>query len=541
MKTLSIVIPVRDDCKGVRMTIQALRLYQDADIKEIIVVDNGTNKLHSEHTQGICSASNARYIKYDECQGTAAAKNKAISLATGDWALCLDSHVMLVPGAISSLLRYLQIASAETLIHGPILWDDLGSGAEKFEPEWRGEMFGIWASDERVKTNISFEVPGMGMGCFCVNTKFWPGFHKDFRGFGGEELYINEKYKKLGGKSICLSNLKWWHEFAKMDYAMPTIEEKIMNYIIGWRDLDKPLDDIYNNFVGNGIITQAKWETIIGGQMECATCPDINSQVKLQIASMQQLIDTPSDINEHLQTLHDLVALAPRVVEMGTRTAVSTTAFLTAKPKLLHTYDINRSPQGQQLALHAEPETDYKFIQGDSTQVEIEPCDLLFLDTDPHTADRVWAELMKHHTKVSRFIVFHDTQIFGEFYGSEPGVLPAVRRFQKEYPEWVTVKHYTNNNGLTVLSKNPVDYPAELPGLLTKAKNYALAMAKHIATGQEQATEELKSSRLAICNSNGGRCPANQHNIDKKSCATCGCPVEAKASWASSACPLGLW
>jgi hypothetical protein len=45
-------------------------------------------------------------------------------------------------------------------------------------------------------------------------------------------------------------------------------------------------------------------------------------------AQFEYLKSQPSDINEHLQTLHDLASECDHVTEFGVRTALSTTAML---------------------------------------------------------------------------------------------------------------------------------------------------------------------------------------------------------------------
>src|SRR5260370_28215966 len=43
----------------------------------------------------------------------------------------------------------------------------------------------------------------------------------------------------------------------------------------------------------------------------------------------------PSDINEHIPTLYALTQECPHITELGTRTGLSTTAFLYAQPEQL--------------------------------------------------------------------------------------------------------------------------------------------------------------------------------------------------------------
>ena len=93
---------------------------------------------------------------------------------------------------------------------------------------------------------------------------------------------------------------------------------------------------------------------------------------------------------------------------------------------------------------------------------------------------------------------------------------------------------------ITVDETHPA-YPRAKPGvsLLQKAKNFAVASAKHIAAGAPHASEEEVARRFAICE--------GCEHFDGRACRQCGCPVVrekkflSKLSWADSSCPVGKW
>ena len=79
-----------------------------------------------------------------------------------------------------------------------------------------------------------FEIPMQGLGLFFVRKAAWLKFNKHARGFGGEEGYIHEKYRKNGHKTLCLPFLKWLHRFGRPDgvkYPL-TLNNKLRNYIL---------------------------------------------------------------------------------------------------------------------------------------------------------------------------------------------------------------------------------------------------------------------------------------------------------------------
>src|SRR5258708_28338213 len=97
-----------------------------------------------------------------------------------------------------------------------------------------------------------------------------------------------------------------------------------------------------------------------------------------------------------------------------------------------------------------------------SEQVESIPaCQLLFLDPAGH-ADPLLRQLRLYTPHVSRWVVIHDTAIYAETApgGGGPGLLPALRLFLAEHPEWFVARDTDRQYGLTVLSRHPVNRPA---------------------------------------------------------------------------------
>jgi len=167
---------------------------------------------------------------------------------------------------------------------------------------------------------------------------------------------------------------------------------------------------------------------------------------------------TPSDIYEHVATLRLLATQCRAVTEFGVRSGVSTAALLAGivgrQGTRLTSYDIVRCEEVDEL--EAAGGCAFKFILGNSCDVEIEKTDLLFIDTY-HSGNQLWEELTRHHRSVKRWIVLHDTVVFGVTgENGEPGLMLAVRRFLAEFPQWSIVAEYRNNNGLTILGNmNP--------------------------------------------------------------------------------------
>jgi len=168
------------------------------------------------------------------------------------------------------------------------------------------------------------------------------------------------------------------------------------------------------------------------------------------------------DMYIHLPIISKLVEDCKHVTELGLGKAESTKAFLRHNVEI-HTYEIDPLPEsvefieqskkaGKNITLHI----------GDTREVEIEETDLLFIDTY-HSYDQVKKELELHAGKVRKYIMFHDTTLYGfvgQGYAPESdyyqiGIWPAIQEFLDTHVEWQIIHHVDENNGFTVLQKKP--------------------------------------------------------------------------------------
>jgi len=165
------------------------------------------------------------------------------------------------------------------------------------------------------------------------------------------------------------------------------------------------------------------------------------------------LCSQPSDIYQHLPTLRDLASQVDTVTEFGTRHGVSTVALLAGQPKKLTCYDIDPKWEDWDALKLIQGHTDLTFHVENTLEANIEPTDLLFIDT-LHTYGQLAKELKLHSKKVSKYIALHDTETF-KMIGEDPskkGLWFAVIEFLAE-GSFDIKNHYPNNNGLTVLQR----------------------------------------------------------------------------------------
>lgn len=171
-----------------------------------------------------------------------------------------------------------------------------------------------------------------------------------------------------------------------------------------------------------------------------------------------ELCNTPSDINEHLENLFLLSKRCDTITEFGVRNVVSSYAFAHARPKKLTCVDIYKSDNVDIFLQQCSDENiNAEFIHNSTLDIEIEPVDMLFIDT-LHTFDQLTKELERHHENVKKYIVMHDTITFGfrdeiETTSTNNGLVPALQNFLNNHPEWVVAQVFENNNGLTILKR----------------------------------------------------------------------------------------
>ena len=251
MKTkLTIGMATYDDYHGVYFTIQAIRMFHKEVLKDIefIVVDNNPAGTHGQELKNFLShVPNSRYIPFDKFSSTSI-RNIIFLEAASPYVMSVDCHILLEQGSLKGLIKYFEDnPKTENLFQGPLIYDDLNNYSTHFDPVWREEMFGIWSTDPRGGSpeNEPFEIPMQGLGVFTCRKEAWLGFNPLFRGFGGEEGYIHQKYRLNGHKTLCLPFLRWVHRFGRpegVQYPL-SVESKIRNYFVGAVELYQTTKD----------------------------------------------------------------------------------------------------------------------------------------------------------------------------------------------------------------------------------------------------------------------------------------------------------
>lgn len=209
----------------------------------------------------------------------------------------------------------------------------------------------------------------------------------------------------------------------------------------------------------------------------------ISKEVPMDLDKQYERIKTtPSDINEHIDTLCDYASRCESILELGVRSCVSTFAFIKGLTlngkgvKTLVSNDLTYNPNVQAaIATSFRYGVSHQFVQGNDLSLTIQTTfDLTFIDTW-HVYAQLSRELAKFSKVTKKYIILHDTEVdktLGESLrcGSDvqqqardtgfpvheitQGLQPAIDEFLEAHKEWRVDLHKSNNNGLTVLAKN---------------------------------------------------------------------------------------
>jgi hypothetical protein len=253
-RKLTVGMATYDDFDGTFFTVEAIRMYHPeiADDIAFILLDNHPEGVAAENLKRLeRKVPGYRYVPFRGYRGTAV-RDLIFREATSETVVCVDSHVLLRPGALSAIVAHLD-EHPDDFVHGPLAYEDGTTYASHFEPEWREGMYGTWALDDRADdpTNPAFEIEMSGLGLFACRRDRWPGLNPRFRGFGAEEGYLHEKVRRAGGRVVCLPAAGYLHRFGRPAGPLYSNawDDRVRNYMIGWNELGLDDSSIEKQFV----------------------------------------------------------------------------------------------------------------------------------------------------------------------------------------------------------------------------------------------------------------------------------------------------
>lgn len=401
----------------------AIRSFLDP-LVDVVVVDNGASE---EAKAGIATFQGSVEV----------IRNQVNVYVNPAWNQLADRF-------LRSEAEILVVANADVLVRpgwAESLLDRLAalgaSGTDAMVELWFGRRTSNAQETARPRRHSSEEVVGVPAsrgGFFAMARKavslVFP-IPLELRIFYGDD-WIFGILGRIGYKQVTLADIVVWHKESVSQERLPEL-----NNII-WQD--RQAWDIH-------LAHRSRREADVIAR---------NERLDAIEARYLALRDTPSDFNEHMPILRSYAERVERVTEFGV--GRSSWALLRARPKQLRCYDlgddIRQVGMRELVALGRENGIDADFIIGSTLEIEIEPTDLLFIDT-LHTYAQLSRELDRHAGKVSKYILLHDTETFGPKGedGMEPGLIGAVEDFLAKSMDWEMRDRLKNNNGLTILER----------------------------------------------------------------------------------------
>lgn len=164
-------------------------------------------------------------------------------------------------------------------------------------------------------------------------------------------------------------------------------------------------------------------------------------------------------IQRYLPILRKYAKKCNHITEFGIDQCISTWAFLASNPRKLVSVDIDLHRRASKFVkefqgtnwwlmsainLAKEEGIVFEVIEGDTTKIDIEETDLLFIDT-LHRDYHIRKELERHQDKVRKYLIFHDTALFAEINNPINELLDSGR-FEDEYRD-------TTSPGLRIIKR----------------------------------------------------------------------------------------
>ncbi len=172
-------------------------------------------------------------------------------------------------------------------------------------------------------------------------------------------------------------------------------------------------------------------------------------------------------IGHYMNVLKELSENCDTIIELGINEVNSTWAFMMNRPKKITCVDLQLKTRHRNHLYHTTPHLcnpwldkaielakqeniELVIIEGDSRKVDLEPADMMFIDTE-HSYECLKQELTLHGPKIKKYIAIHDTELYHE-------ELVAIEEFIAENTDWSIKMKYTSRPGLTILVNKKSSY-----------------------------------------------------------------------------------
>jgi hypothetical protein len=224
---LTIVIAVRNEASNLWFTLQGLG-FQDLDGVEIVVANNGGAQQAEVESVTKGFGAPARHILADSVASVNFPRSAGAEAAGGEWLLFLDAHVLLSPGAIGSLRDRARegLYPPLSLVHIPLLRNNRTGAMGHYRLTLEQDFWGKWGPPVR-ETDLPYRIAATGNYAMLTRRQDFEaarGFNPRFAGYGGDEIYIQLKYWRLGGEVLLEPLVRGAHYSGPRSYQSTVVE-----------------------------------------------------------------------------------------------------------------------------------------------------------------------------------------------------------------------------------------------------------------------------------------------------------------------------
>lgn len=347
---------------------------------QVIVVDNGSPPAVAAELAAMTAHLGGDYVRNETNLGFAAANNQGYAKATGDIVVFLNSDVA---GNAAQFLRAVAADVRDGALYGPSLQAQLIAG--RHLPYVEGWCIGAMKA--------TWEALCTPQAPCALDRGPW-----DSASYPGPYWEDNDLCLRALALDVALIQTTW------------TIQHK------GGRTAGP--------IMAHGASFAKNEQTFTARALQLLHMPEMTPTWHRYM----QAVYTPSDMQHHLGLLYSLAR--GNVVELGTRTGVSTAALLAGvEARGGRVVSVDRADCSGLFAGHER----WAFLQGDSRDEALaaralhlfddEPIDCLLIDTEhQHAVTTAELALWSPHMRAGGHILLHDPETF-------PGVRRAVREF----------------------------------------------------------------------------------------------------------------
>lgn len=212
-KTVSVIIPSRNELKNLLWTLQAAMADLEGLDFELIPVLNRCNPDDQEAVKRYWpfKAGFGQVVVYDEKASCWGARNAGARVATGEYLLFLDSHVMPSPGSYQRLIAFHR--GWKGVAHCALNYWLEPQAKALYGYEWRPEKFwGNWT--RRKPVGPDFKVPLSGTSSSLIDRDVFNevgGWHPELGIYGGGETYMDLLVQMYGYAVRLDPDNRLWH------------------------------------------------------------------------------------------------------------------------------------------------------------------------------------------------------------------------------------------------------------------------------------------------------------------------------------------